>query len=139
MQIRGISHLTFIVRNLERSSKIFTDVFGGREVYSSGDQTFSLSREKFFMVDNIWIALMEGESLPNRTYNHVAFKVNARDLHRYQQAIAKLGLDVRAPRSRVKGEGESIYFFDFDNHLFELHSGTLRQRLKRYSNVHLIS
>jgi len=33
----------------------------------------------------------------------------------------------------VDGEGESLYFYDFDNHLFELHTGTLEERLARYS------
>ncbi|MGC3347905.1 FosX/FosE/FosI family fosfomycin resistance thiol transferase, partial [Enterococcus faecium] len=32
----------------------------------------------------------------------------------------------------VKGEASSIYFYDFDNHLFELHTGTLQERLKSY-------
>jgi hypothetical protein len=33
----------------------------------------------------------------------------------------------------VEGEGQSLYFYDFDNHLFELHTGTLAQRLARYA------
>ncbi len=44
-----------------------------------------------------------------------------------------LGLEVREGRPRVEGEGRSIYFYDGDNHLFELHTGTLQARLARYS------
>lgn len=40
--------------------------------------------------------------------------------------------DLKSPRPRVEGEGQSLYFYDFDNHLFELHTGTLAQRLVRY-------
>jgi hypothetical protein len=40
---------------------------------------------------------------------------------------------VREGRSRVAGEGRSIYFHDHDNHLFELHTGTLGERLQRYA------
>lgn len=34
----------------------------------------------------------------------------------------------------MEGEGRSLYFYDYDNHLFELHTGTLTERLKRYKN-----
>jgi hypothetical protein len=39
----------------------------------------------------------------------------------------------KASRSRGAGEGYSIYFYDFDNHLFELHTGSLPERLEHYS------
>ncbi len=73
--IQGLSHLTFIVRDLDKMSAIITQVLGGAEVYASGDAMFSTAREKFFVAGGIWIAIMEGEPLPTRTYNHVAFKV----------------------------------------------------------------
>lgn len=130
--IEGLSHLTFIVRDLDRMGRIITEVLGGREVYSSGERTFSTSREKFFVAGGLWIAIMEGESLPTRTYNHVAFKVSEEQLERAKGAIALLGLEMRPPRPRVAGEGQSLYFHDEDNHLFELHTGTLEERLARY-------
>ena len=111
---------------------------GGEEVYSSGDASFSLSREKFFVAGGIWIAIMEGESLATRTYNHVAFKVTADQLAKAWVAAEKLELDIRQPRSRVDGEGQSLYFHDHDNHLFELHTGTLDERLARYAKASLI-
>lgn len=131
--IQGLSHLTFIVRDLDKMALIITEVLGGAEVYSSGDNTFSTSREKFFVAGGIWIAIMEGESLPARTYNHVAFKVDDAQLERARIAAAKLGLDIRPPRPRVDGEGLSLYFHDHDNHLFELQTGTLDERLARYT------
>lgn len=131
--IEGLSHITFIVSDLERMSRLIVDVLGGREVYSSGDKTFSVSREKFFMAGGLWLAVMEGEPLPTRTYNHVAFKVADDVLDTLADRIAALGLDVRPPRPRVEGEGRSFYFHDWDNHLFELHTGTLDERLQRYA------
>jgi fosfomycin resistance protein FosX len=132
--IQGLSHLTFIVRDLDRMSAVITQVLGGEEVYSSGNNTFSTSPEKFFVAGGIWIAIMEGESLPTRTYNHVAFKVTDEQLDKARIAAEKLGLDIRPPRPRVDGEGQSLYFHDYDNHLFELHTGTLDERLSRYRN-----
>lgn len=130
--IEGISHLTFIVKDINRASTFFKVIFGAEEVYSSGEKTFSLTREKFFLVDGQWIAIMEGEPLSERTYNHVAFKISDEDFDSYYEKICTLGLDIKQPRSRVEGEGRSLYFYDFDNHLFELHTGTLSERLVRY-------
>lgn len=131
--IEGLSHLTFIVRDLERMSRLIESVLGGRQVYASGDATFSLSREKFFVAGGLWLAIVEGEPLPSRTYNHVAFKVQEQDLDELKRRIEELGLDIREARARIEGEGASIYFHDWDNHLFELHTGSLDTRLARYA------
>ena len=47
--------------------------------------------------------------------------------------VGRLGLEMHPPRQRVEGEGRSIYFYDDDNHMFELHTGTLTERLARYA------
>ena len=130
--IEGLSHMTFVVRDLDRMTQILTDVLGAKEIYASGDRTFSLSREKFFDLSGLWIAIMEGEPLPDRTYNHIAFKISEDEFDAFIDRIKRAGLDFKPPRARVEGEGRSIYFYDDDNHLFELHTGTLQQRLRRY-------
>ena len=129
----GLSHVTFIVQDLEKMTRIITEVFGGREVYASGAKQHSISPEKFFDVGGIWIAVMQGDPLPTRTYNHVAFKVSVEQLAKAKVAIETLGLDLRESRPRIAGEGQSLYFYDHDNHLFELHTGTLEERLQHYS------
>ncbi|MER9586374.1 FosX/FosE/FosI family fosfomycin resistance hydrolase [Mesorhizobium sp. M0276] len=131
--IEGLSHMTFIVRDLDRMTEILEGILDAREVYASGAEQFSLSREKFFLIGDIWIAIMEGEPLPERSYNHIAFKIDDADFDRYAERVDKLGLDMRPPRPRVEGEGRSIYFYDDDNHMFELHTGTLAERLARYA------
>jgi catechol 2,3-dioxygenase-like lactoylglutathione lyase family enzyme len=133
--IEGLSHITFIVKDLERMKLLLVGALGGKEVYDSGGKSFSISREKFFEVGGVWIAVMEGDPLPEKTYNHVAFRVSADDLPRYRAAIEKLGLPIREPRPRVEGEGLSLYFYDFDNHLFELHTATLAERLNTYAKA----
>ncbi|WP_328794972.1 FosX/FosE/FosI family fosfomycin resistance hydrolase [Jannaschia marina] len=129
----GLSHVTFICRDLNRMERVVLDVLKGEKVYDSGDATFSLSPERFYDVGGVWVAVMEGESLAERTYNHVAFKITEADFDARLAAIRTLGLDLREPRPRVEGEGRSIYFHDHDNHLFELHTGTLSERLARYA------
>lgn len=134
MGVNGISHLTFVVRDLERSARLFVEGLGAEEVYDSVDRNHSLSREKFLMLGGVWIALMEGEPT-TRSYRHVAFAVDAADIADFEVRLRALGVDVRDPRPRIEGEGESLYFHDFDNHLFELHAGTLDERLEAYRRV----
>lgn len=130
--IQGISHLTFIVQELERAAAFFTAIFGAEEVYTSGSRVFSLAREKFLVVGGVWVCLMEGEPARGRTYDHVAFAIREQDFELYESRVLALGVEVRPSRPRVEGEGRSLYFYDWDGHLFELHTGTLAERLVRY-------
>ncbi|TDH36293.1 FosX/FosE/FosI family fosfomycin resistance thiol transferase [Pseudohoeflea suaedae] len=135
--VQGLSHMTFIVGDLDRMETFLTTIFDAKKVYDSGDETFSLSRERFFLIGEgegpVWVATMEGESLPTRSYNHIAFRIDDAEFDEYVERIRTLGLDIRQSRARVEGEGRSIYFHDYDNHMFELHTGTLEERLKRYA------
>lgn len=130
--ISGLSHITLIVKDLNKTTTFLEEIFDAEEIYSSGDDTFSLSKEKFFLIAGLWICIMEGESLQERTYNHIAFQIQAEEMDEYIERIKLLGMEIKPERSRVKGEGRSVYFYDYDNHLFELHAGTLEERLKRY-------
>ena len=132
--IEGLSHITFIVRDLQLAARFFCDGLGAQEVYDSAMKNFSLSREKFFLLGGIWIACMEGDPSTARTYRHTAFKVTDEDLSHFETRLRAIGVEFKPPRSRVDGEAQSLYFYDFDGHLFELHTGTLEQRLARYQS-----
>ena len=136
--IEGISHITFIVKDLDRTSNLLATVFGAEEVYTSGAKKHSYSKEKFFLVNGLWFAIMEGEPLSKKTYNHIALKVAETDLEKYIERARSLGLEILEDRSRISGEGKSLYFYDYDNHLFELHTGTLKQRLEVYGENEVI-
>lgn len=133
--IKGLSHLTFVVQDIARTARLFEQVLEAREVYDSGPQGFSLSPEKFLLIGDLWIALMQGAGPTERSYRHVAFKIDEADFDACAARITAAGVDFRPPRPRVEGEGRSLYFHDFDNHLFELHTGTLEQRLARYARA----
>ncbi|EAG5044132.1 FosX/FosE/FosI family fosfomycin resistance thiol transferase [Listeria monocytogenes] len=130
--ISGLSHITLIVKDLNKTTAFLQNIFNAEEIYSSGDKTFSLSKEKFFLIAGLWICIMEGDSLQERTYNHIAFQIQSEEVDEYTERIKALGVEMKPERPRDQGEGRSIYFYDFDNHLFELHAGTLEERLKRY-------
>lgn len=129
--ITGISHITLIVKDLYKTADLFKKIFAAKEVYSRSDSTV-----KYFLINDLWIALNQGEPLPVRSYNHIAFKISEDDFDNYIEKIKNAGAKImpeRPDRIRSKGEGRSIYFYDFDNHLFELHTGTLSERLASYT------
>ena len=66
--IEGLSHITFIVSDLGRMSHFLTYIFEVREIYSSGEKRFSTSKEKFFLINGLWFAVMEGKPLAEKTY-----------------------------------------------------------------------
>lgn len=129
--IEGISHITLLVTDVEKSGALFKALFDAKETYSSNQKQFSISREKFFIVGGIWFALMQGNAL-ERSYRHIAFKIKDEDLAHYRAKIESLNLEILPGRTRHPEEGQSIYFYDYDNHLFELHTGNLETRLAFY-------
>jgi fosfomycin resistance protein FosX len=133
MSISGLSHITLVVSDLRRSAKLWCDGLGAKEVYDSGDKKFSLYPESFFLLGDIWIALMEGPT-SERSYRHVAFEAEEKEFPEFERRLRALGVEIRPPRARVEGEGQSLYFYDYDNNLLELHSGTLQSRLQAYSS-----
>jgi fosfomycin resistance protein FosX len=128
---KGISHITLICEDLERSAHLFRSLFGAVEVYASGEKRFSHAPEKFLFIDDLWIALMQGKAI-ERSYNHIAFRIEEEDLPSFEEKIRQLGLEVAPGRLRDAREGKSLYFYDYDNHLCELHTGDVEQRLEYY-------
>ena len=127
----GLSHLTYIVRDLGRMERLLVVLFEARKVYDSGEAGFSLAPERFYLIGDLWIAIMQGEPTA-RSYNHTAFKIEDSAYEAYHMRLLALGVEIKEGRPRVAGEGRSLYFYDYDNHLFELHTGTLEERLARY-------
>ncbi len=136
--IENISHITFVVKNLQITTELFKELFHAEEVYYSGEKKHSLFKERFFLIGNQWIAVMEDENIINRTYHHIAFKIPDSDIDSYLERIKMLNLELKPPRERIPGEGYSIYFYDYDNNLFELHTETLENRLSSYTKTNNI-
>ena len=133
--IEGVSHITLVVNNLDRTTELYQELFQAKVVYDSGNKIHSLFKERFFMIGNQWIAVMESPDIINRTYHHIAFKILDSDVDYYLDKIKTLKLELKPPRERIGGEGSSIYFYDYDNNLFEFHTGTLENRLISYSEL----
>ena len=132
--IESISHITLIVKDVKRSAVLFRSIFDAEEIYDSSEKNFSVSYEKYFLIGKTWIAIMEGNPISEKSYNHIAFKIPDSELDDYIVKLRNAGLEIVEGRSRIEGEARSVYFYDYDNHLFELHTVTLSGRLSSYSS-----
>jgi len=130
--VEGISHITLIVRDIDKTAALYEAVLGAQEVYRSGEQQFSLAAEVFLMIGGVWVCLMQGEPDLRRSYAHIAFQVPEDGLGECGQRLLAHGITPETGRKRVSGEGHSLYFTDYDGYLFELHAGTLGERLETY-------
>jgi len=133
MKVDSLSHIALIVSDIERMTLFLCEGLGAKEVFDNIVLKSEAAREKFFVLGDVWLAAIEGESPSERTYQHVAFKVSSSELKDFKLRLENIGVDIKPPRARIEGEPESLYFYDFDNHLFELHTGTLNQRLQLYA------
>jgi hypothetical protein len=48
-------------------------VFMAKKVYRSGEKQFSLAKEAFFLIGDVWLCAMEGKPLPANNHSHIAF------------------------------------------------------------------
>lgn len=126
--VLGVSHITFIVTDLERTANFLAAIFEAKEVYSS-------TTAKYFLINDLWVALNKGDTTATRTYNHLAFTICESDFDKYVERIKTTGVEIIQGRTRKEGEGQSVYFYDFDNNLFELHTGSLSERLNHYTTA----
>lgn len=131
MKVRRLSHITIMVKDLNRTARFLCEGLGAREVYDSHARNYSIAREKFFLLAGVWLAAMEGPST-EPSYAHVAFEVDPADLPAFEARLRALEAPIKSSRPRVDGEGDSLYFYDYDNNLFELHAGSLEKRLALY-------
>ena len=68
-----------------------------------------------------------GDSGMQRSYDHVAFKIQDSYIDEYTMRIKNMKLGDFRGRERAVGEGRSIYFHDCDNHLFKLNRFIIRK------------
>lgn len=131
--IYGVSHITFVVADLDRTERLFIEALGARKVYDSASDGMSLSPERFYVFDGIGagfhVVTMLGTPTCKRSFDHLSLAVHRQDLDVYRERLLALGVDVKDCESRDEAEGRSLFFHDFDNHMIELNAGTLDHRL----------
>jgi catechol 2,3-dioxygenase-like lactoylglutathione lyase family enzyme len=133
MTIGGINHVTIVVRDMARTVRLFVDALDAREIYRSEAREYSKYPETFLRIGEAWLVVMQDpDARRPRSYDHVALSIEAGRADELRARLLAAGAELVPSRPRVDGEAESIYFHDFDDHLFELHTGDLAERLRHY-------
>lgn len=116
-----IAHVALIVRDPARTAGFLRELFEAPILRRTDAQGHD---ETFVRLGVTWFALIGADVKRERTGDHIAFRVA-------RETIASI-----ADRLKAKGcefilseSGASLYFFDFDNHVFELDSSDQDQEL----------
>jgi len=128
MNVHSINHLCFSVTDLERSISFYQRVFEAKLKVKG-------RKLAYFDLDGLWIALnQEDIDRQNnaRTYTHIAFSIAEEEYESEVRRLEELEVELFTGRPRDERDKKSIYFLDPDGHMFELHTGTLNDRLAYY-------
>ncbi len=119
----SIAHVALIVQDPARTADFLHDLFDGPVLKRRDEDGHD---ETFIRLGVTWFVLVGADVKRERTGDHVAFRV------------APEAIPLIADKLKAKGHefilsktGTSLYFFDFDNHVFELDSSGEEQELNR--------
>src|SRR3990172_9708585 len=97
--IKGLNHITFAVKNLEKSFKLYKEILGLKPVVK-------WKNGAYFTTGDTWIALNQDSKVPEVTrpdYSHIAFSCAASDFQALKAKLVKYGC---VEWSENKSEGD---------------------------------
>lgn len=120
--LESISHIALVVKEPARTAVLFQDLFGARAIEREDDDGH---RETFVRLGGIWIVLVAAPVERARTGDHIAFRATPEILKATAAKLEAMGREFIWGRSN-----RALYFFDDDNHVFELDTEDMDQELR---------
>ena len=119
--LESISHIALVVKDPARTAALFQDLFGAR-VVARKDEEGHL--ETFVRVAGTWIVLVGAPVERTRTGDHIAFRATPETIDAIIAKLQTMGREFIRARS-----DRALYFFDYDDHVFELDTEDLDKEL----------
>lgn len=119
--LESLSHIALVVKDPPRTAALLRDLFSSR-VIERKDEEGHL--ETFVRLGGTWIVLVGAPVQRPRTGDHVAFRASPEILEATVAKLQTMGREfIRARANRA------LYFFDYDDHVFELDAEDIDEEL----------
>ena len=119
--LESLSHIALVVKDPARTAALFHDLFSAR-VIERKDEEGHL--ETFVRLGGLWLVLVGAPVERARTGDHIAFRATAEVLEATAAKLQAMGREFIRARSN-----SALYFFDYDDHVFELDTEDMDKEL----------
>jgi catechol 2,3-dioxygenase-like lactoylglutathione lyase family enzyme len=116
-----IGHIALIVKDSSRTAALFKDLFGAPIVVRNDVDGHE---ETYVKLGRTWFVLVQAEVERPRSGDHIAFSVSKSTLLETAAKLERMDVEFFLARSDT-----ALYFFDYDNHVFELDTTDLDREL----------
>jgi catechol 2,3-dioxygenase-like lactoylglutathione lyase family enzyme len=120
----SISHIALVVKDPARTATLFRDLFNARVIEREDEEGHF---ETFVRLGSVWVVLVAASVERRRTGDHIAFHATPEILEATAARLQAMGREFIRARSNT-----SLYFFDYDDHVFELDTEDIDQQLARH-------
>jgi hypothetical protein len=116
-----IGHIALTVKDSSRTATLFKDLFDAAIVTRKDADGHE---ETYVRLGRTWFVLVQAEVVRPRTGDHIAFSVSKSALLEIADKLKRMNVEFFLARSDT-----ALYFFDYDNHVFELDTTDLDREL----------
>ena len=111
-----IGHIALIVRDPPRTAELLASVLGAKVILDRPDDEGH--PQSFAKLGGVWFVLRQGDGPSGRNGDHIALEVSHDDLRVCADKLARFDVEHFMAR-----QDRTLYFTDYDNHVFELFAG----------------
>jgi catechol 2,3-dioxygenase-like lactoylglutathione lyase family enzyme len=119
--LKEIGHIALVVRDPARTASLFKNLFASTIILRKDSDGHD---ETFVQLGGTWFVLVKADVQRSRTGDHIAFSVSKSELLACAEKLKQMGQEFLFARSDT-----ALYFYDYDNHIFELDTADLRKDL----------